>query len=324
MGEEPAGGARPGAQDSAMRTARSVPLVDVLRRGFDALQAKDYKTVANVLEAVWRQHPHEPNALLIAASMALEKGKCFWPTGEPRIDGFVLAEEWAKRAVESVTLPWPAAWGFKSALFFRLGRLEESLGAADKALEIDPNFYHALVNRGNVLMGMGRYQEAEDSYVRAGNVRPGDAPHRFNGSFLRLIAGDWQKGFDMYEARWLMKEWQRDHGRPIHTSHPRWWGEPLNGKRLFLHWEQGYGDSIMMLRYLPWIRSKGPGHIVLEVQKALMTLCEERLDTSDLTIIGPTMDFEPCDLWCPLFGLPALHQTTQDTVPDGRWLRRAA
>jgi len=274
-----------------------------------------------VLDSVLRQHPNEPNALLLAAMFGAERGRRTCPDGQV-VDGLEKAQEWIERGIEKADAPWPLAWNFKSTLYFRLGKLEDSLAAADKAIELGPTYHEPWVNRGNTLMAMGRYDEAEASYQEAGKIRPSHPSHRFNRSFLKLGAGDWRRGFDEYEARWLMTEWNRDHGRPIHSSHPRWWGEPLDGKRLFLHWEQGFGDSIMMLRYLPWVRSRGPGHIVLEVQKALMTLCQERLDTTELTIIGPGMDPPPFDVWCPLFGLPALHQTTQDNVPDGRWMRR--
>ncbi|HEV8456366.1 MAG TPA: tetratricopeptide repeat protein [Gemmatimonadales bacterium] len=306
-----------------MRAARTIRLFDALKAGYDALLASDYKTVAKVLDVVLTQHPNEPNGLLLAAMLGAERGRRTMPNGEP-IDGLSLADEWVARAIDQADAPWPLAWNFKATLYFKLGRLEDSLKAADHAISLGGQYHEPWVNRGNTLMALGRYDEAASSFGEAGKIKPGHPSHRFNRSFLKLVAGDWRTGFDEYEARWGMQEWNRDHGRPIHSTHPRWWGEPLEGKRLFLHWEQGYGDSIMMLRYLPWVRSRGPGHIVLEVQKALMSLCADRLDTTELTILGPGMDAPPCDLWCPLFGLPALHKTTRETVPDGQWLRRVA
>ena len=303
---------------------REVPLFDVLKSGYDALLSCDYKKVAKVLDTVLLQHPHEPNALLLAAMFGAERGKRTLPNGEP-IDGLSLAEEWAARAIDKADAPWPLAWNFKATLYFKLGRLTDSLAAADHAIELGGGTYHEpYVNRGNTLMALGRFEEAKESYRLAGTVKPNHPSHRFNRSFIKLVQGDWLDGFSDYEARWHMVEWNRDHGRPIHKDLPRWWGEALGGKRLFLHWEQGYGDSIMMLRYLPWVRSQGPGHITLEVQRALIPLVVERLDPTDLTVLGPGDAAPPCDLWCPLFGLPAIHRTTHENVPDGRWLRRVA
>ena len=43
---------------------------------------------------------------------------------------------------------------------------------------------------------------------------------------------------------------------PREFSQPQWRGEDLNGKTILLHAEQGFGDSIQFIRYLPMVRER--------------------------------------------------------------------
>src|SRR5688572_29034305 len=100
----------------SMRPSRTVPLFDVLKRGYDALLASDYRTVVKVLDSVLRQHPNEPNALLLAAMFGAERGRRTCPDGQV-VDGLEKAQEWIERGIEKADAPWPLAWNFKSTLF---------------------------------------------------------------------------------------------------------------------------------------------------------------------------------------------------------------
>jgi hypothetical protein len=37
-----------------------------------------------------------------------------------------------------------------------------------------------------------------------------------------------------------------------HTGRPLWSGEPLNGRTILLHAEQGFGDCLQFLRYVSY------------------------------------------------------------------------
>src|SRR5207302_10793098 len=81
---------------------------------------------------------------------------------------------------------------------------------------------------------------------------------------LHLLRGNFAEGWPKYEARW-----QIGNLPPRNFSQPQWQGEPLAGKTILLHAEQGIGDSIQFLRYVPLVRG---GSVVLEIQKPLLPL----------------------------------------------------
>lgn len=291
---------------------------DVLKTGYDAFAAGDLATCATSITTILKQLPNEPNALLLAAMLGMDRGKATLK-GQP-VDGQAHAQEWLERAMqetESRGVPWPMAWNFKSTMLFRLGKFQDAIDAADQAIAMKPDIFEARINKGNALNALGRYDEALAMYAEAGRLKP-DAPSvRFNRAFPTLCLGDWKKGFELYEYRWAMPEWKRDHRREFHDTLPQWQGpryQPIHGKRLLVHWEQGFGDTLMCLRYLPWLLDQQPSLLVFEVQRALTTLLRNRLPT-EIMVLGHGDPIPLVDMWVSTLSLPHYHGTTQDNMP---------
>jgi len=299
-------------------------VADVLKVGYDAFVSGDLKTTSDALATVLRQIPHEPNALLLAAMLGMDRGRRTLPDGTV-VDGPALAQEWFERAMAVVTdagKSWPMGWNFKSTMLFRLGRFEEAIAAAEEAIRLKPDIFESRINKANALNALGRYEEALAMYAEAGALRPSDPSVRFNRAFALLNLGRWRQGFDCYEYRWMMPEWNRDHRREFHGSVPQWWNQPLAGKRLLVHWEQGFGDTLMCLRYLPWLLAHGPDLVVLEVQRSLARLVRHRLeiDGEGLLILAHGDPVPAVDYWVSTMSLMARHGTTPETVPHGHVL----
>jgi len=80
-----------------------------------------------------------------------------------------------------------------------------------------------------------------------------------------LTLGDYRRGFEKYEWRWRRSgmDAQKSRGRPL------WLGDyPLARKTVLLHAEQGFGDTIQFVRYVPMLAASG-AKVVLEVQPEL-------------------------------------------------------
>jgi hypothetical protein len=128
-------------------------------------------------------------------------------------------------------------------------------------------------------------------------------------------------GWTGYEARWRFRE---VHRAPMVFRQPRWRGEPLRGRRILLHAEQGLGDAIQFCRYASLVAGRGgvadrDGEVILQVHEPVERLMHSlalvqagRARVTRLGVAPPEFDLE-----CPLMSLPAVFETAVDTVP---WL----
>ena len=191
------------------------------------------------------------------------------------------------------------------------GRFEEAVEVFGEAEELGNRA--APSNRGNSLLDLGRVDEALRAHEKAVERDPESAGANYNLAMTRLRTGDFERGWQGYEARWNFRS---VHRQPRVFTQPRWKGEPLAGRRVLLHAEQGLGDSIQFSRYVSLVISRG-GTALLQVQtgaqRLLSTLGAVQVGLVEMAELGvkpPHFDLE-----CPLMSLPAIFGTTLDTVP---------
>lgn len=194
-------------------------------------------------------------------------------------------------------------------VLFGLGRLEEALQADARAIERDPAVAAGHLNKGYVLMKLGRLPEAEASFLRTLELDPGLALAHWNLAFLFLLDGRYEEAWPHYAWRWKTHESQPSQR---HLSQPFWEGEPLDGKTLLVWAEQGFGDTIQFVRYLPLIQRQG-GRVILQVQPALVSLMST-CPGVDL-VLSERQDLPPFDLQVPILSLPQIFNSTLATLP---------
>jgi tetratricopeptide (TPR) repeat protein len=191
-----------------------------------------------------------------------------------------------------------------------LERLSEALASYDHALALKPDHVEALNNRGNALQGLNRIGEALTSFDKAIEIRPDYDEAHLNRSCLRLLAGDLEPGWEEYEWRWRTSAtapWRRDFVQPL------WLGEqPLEGRTILLHDEQGFGDAIQFVRYLPLVAARA-AKVILEVQPPLKALLSGVEGAS--LVLGRGEELPEFDYRCPLVSLPLAFKTRLDTIP---------
>jgi tetratricopeptide (TPR) repeat protein len=186
------------------------------------------------------------------------------------------------------------------------GELEEAIGAYEKALALNPNYVEAHSNLGLSLQGLGRFEEAAARYERAITLAPNYAHARWNQALLQLLCGDYERGLRNYEWRW------RSANKPRNLQQPQWHGEALRGARILLDVEQGLGDTLQFLRYLPLVQAAG-GAVVLGVPAGLRRLAEQ---LPGLAYLGGAGEPMPEFAWhCPLMSLPLAFGTTLESIP---------
>src|SRR5262249_6087117 len=119
--------------------------------------------------------------------------------------------------------------------------------------------------------------------------------------------GDFERGWDGYEARWQFL------ASPPSIKKPAWGGEDLGGKTILVYAEQGLGDTIQFCRYAPLLRRRGAGRVILACHRQLSRLLS-RLQGVDQSVIEgePLPGF---DTHAALMSLPGLFGTRLDSVP---------
>ena len=199
---------------------------------------------------------------------------------------------------------------------YDLRRLDEALASYDRAIAINPPNPEAFSARGNALWDLGRHEEAFAGFEKAIELRPDFAAAHWNKSLCLLKIGRFAEGWPLYEAR---------HGTGQQTvqraiAQPRWNGEDIAGKTVFVHWEQGFGDTIQFCRYARLLAGRG-ARVVLEVQPPLRGLIRGSLPEIETIAAGETPP--PFDLHVPLLSLPLAMGTTMATIPASPGYLRA-
>jgi len=134
-----------------------------------------------------------------------------------------------------------------------------------------------------------------------------------NLCFLLLITGRFEEGWEEHEWRWRMRQSSMvERTFPV----PLWGGEPIAGRTILLHAEQGLGDTLQFCRYAPLIE---PGaRVIVEVQAPLARLVSRMPGIAQVVVRGQALP--PFDLHCPLLSLPRAFGTTLATVPGKPYL----
>jgi Tfp pilus assembly protein PilF len=194
-------------------------------------------------------------------------------------------------------------------------RLDEAAARFRRAIALNPQHAGAYSNLGSTVKDKGVFWEALLAFRRATRLDPDFAGAHWNESLVRLLLGDFARGWQGYEWRWK-------HGRLPSPQRsfvqPRWDGSPLNGRRLLVYWEQGFGDVLQFVRYLPLLAWTAGGTaegqlVYLECQRALLPVLRSLPGTIAVETGGPLPDF---DVQIPVLSLPALFGTRLETVPS--------
>lgn len=191
-----------------------------------------------------------------------------------------------------------------------LDRPDEALASFRQAIEMRPRDQGALMNMGNALRDQHRYDEAVPLYERALRLDPASADVHWNLALCLLAMGDFGRGWAEYEWRRRMPG-LHDLSRTFDA--PSWSGqEPLAGKTILVHAEQGLGDTLQFCRYARSLAGLG-ARVILEAQRPLADVLRSLDGVDRLVARGdplPGYDFH-----CPLLSLPHALQTQLETIP---------
>jgi hypothetical protein len=200
---------------------------------------------------------------------------------------------------------------------YLLGHLRRLQGAPVEAeallrsaIELDGTHALAHEDLGLVLATLDRHAEGREFRLRGMELDPDLARQRLRKAFEALRDGDFTTGWEEYESRIIAAPGVL----PRRGFEQRqWYGETdIAGKTILLHAEQGHGDAIQFVRYVPMVAALG-ALVVLEIHRPLVPLAAAIPGVASLHQLGDRLP--PFDLHCPLMSLPLALHTELATIP---------
>jgi tetratricopeptide (TPR) repeat protein len=159
-----------------------------------------------------------------------------------------------------------AAQANLGSVLFKLGQFEASRDAFRVALAAHPQHAFSWKNLAAAERALGDFAAARAAYETAVRIAADYAEAQRDLALLDLLEGRLGEGFARYE--WRLKAPERG---SVPLPSPRWDGGPLNGRTVLLHYEQGFGDTLQCLRFVPLVVARG-GRVKLLVQRPIARL----------------------------------------------------
>jgi Tfp pilus assembly protein PilF len=304
----------------------------LLKNALELIHAKEIDRAQHLLDKALNASPNNPDIMRFLSVLAAMR---FDHAGALELIDKVIA----------LTPDNGVAYSNRGNILKELNRFEEALASLDKAIKLQPNYAEAYNNKGNVLQDLHRYVDALDWYDKAIALQPNYAEaysnkgnalellHRhdeamknydiatainpqyidayWHKSMGQLASGNYEAGWQNYEARW-----SKSH--PIQFQHryiPRLENlKEVAGKKILIWAEQGLGDTLQFCRFIKPLVNLGckvtfviqkPLINVLNSLSAYCTLVDKVDGSADLS-----WDFQS-----PLLSLPLLFQTGIETIP---------
>jgi len=321
----------PGTKIGATSTSPNLPgetlsLSDLLAIADEDRKAGRLAKADELCRRILEAKPLHPETLLLRAGIAQDAGD------RPAAVAFM------RQAIATDSRD-PFFYCSLADMFRAAGLLDEALAASRQGLAVRPHSLQALYGVGTILCARGEYQEAidvlrqvialapeasaahmnlahafhklasfdhaETHWKQAIALDPSHGEAHRNLGMCYLLRGNFTQGFSQYQWRFRIQDGP---ARPKLLT--PWDGGDPKGKRMLIHAEQGYGDTIQFCRYLLILREAG-ARLVLNVPRSLRSLMAHSMPWLELqNDQPPSTDFQST-----LPSLPHLLNTTLETIP---------
>lgn len=225
---------------------------------------------------------------------------------------FLLDNDQAEEAEACLALcaQSAASHHLKGLAHAELSRFPSAIGSFQRAIACDPDAAPNWSNLGMMLKVEGRFKEAVAAHDRAVALDGANPRFRVNRAIALLKAGDWARGWQEYEARFdLPGALSFEPKRLMPSLGPN---DGAAGYTVLVVHEEGFGDTIQLLRYLPLLALRG-ARVIVRVPGKLGQLTRQ---VPGVTAV--VTDFQPLpayDFVCPMLSLPRVFGATADTIP---------
>ncbi len=203
-----------------------------------------------------------------------------------------------------------AAFNSLGIVYGNLKRFDEASVIYRKAIEINPKFADAWSNLGVAMNELGRYEEAAAAFRKAIENDSQHADAHLNLGLTLLLLGEWSEAWREYAWRLKTRHLPME---SLKLPGAHWTGEPLGGRTVLVHGEQGMGDLIQFARYAPLIVERG-GKVILVAHPPLKSILKTIPGVSAVVVKGEQTPPYSCRTW--VMNLPGIFDTRPNTIPD--------
>lgn len=192
------------------------------------------------------------------------------------------------------------------SVLVELDRFGEALALFRRAHALAPRNARIVANIANLLDFAGALDDAILGYRTARLLAPDDGEIQCNQAMTLLRAGRLAEGWPGFEHRRRVVD-------PAEAHVPRL-ADPaaLAGRRVLLFHEQGFGDTLQMLRYVPLLAAKG-AEVLVRVPPPLARLTAAVPGVH--AVLGEEDPTGPLDYQAPLMSLPLIFGTDLGSIP---------
>lgn len=264
----------------------------------EAMRAQDGKDFPAAVDAWWQALQLEPaNASLYNNFGVLLKN----------LGDYATAETCLREALR-LQPDLSQAWNNLGNVLRQQERAAEALDCFATALSYAPDDVGALLNRGNAALQLLDLDTALSSYEAALRLEPANVDAHWNYALALLVAGRYRAAWPHYEARWQMPEavYPFDRAR-------QWRGEPICGVLVLWH-EQGFGDTMQMLRAIPvLLAQQARAEVVFAGPAALWSLVHSSFGLRCVDITAAAAGAYAAH--SPMLSLPGILDWDLDALP---------
>jgi hypothetical protein len=198
--------------------------------------------------------------------------------------------------VTTLTIP-EAEQAAKQAL--AAGQFQQAETLARALLSKGAGPLHVWMILVTALRRQGRHTEALPILERLSATVPQNYELHFDLAETYLLLGDFERGWREYRFRYHLQ-----HTRPLDrkVQLPMWEGQPIPGKVLLVHDEQGYGDTFQFIRMMSWAKEKSGAHLVLQIEGRQLAFAK-RMNVADEIVVRGALP-PPFDYHCQMMDLP--------------------
>ena len=183
-----------------------------------------------------------------------------------------------------------------------------------RAYELAPNNRIVVKNLAYVYGKFDEVQKADEFYSKLMYLNPTHSDLHAYGAYL-VRHQRFSEGFKFLQHRFQKEDLKNVAFPQLLTTKKKKWNlkVDIKDKRILVHFEQGFGDSIMFVRFLDELKSMCK-EVSLVVQRPLISLFEDsKLGVNIYTEEQiPNINF---DYYIPMMDLPIVCETKPSTIP---------